>query len=47
MPSGSVDVLSSQRCAICDGGFGLIRYYTWRTPLCSKVCRSLQSPPAE
>ena len=28
----------TQRCVICDGGFGLIRYYTWRTPLCSKKC---------
>jgi hypothetical protein len=24
------------RCAVCDGKFGLIRYYSWRTPLCSK-----------
>jgi hypothetical protein len=27
-----------KRCAICDGPFGLIRHYSWRTPLCSKVC---------
>jgi hypothetical protein len=26
------------RCAVCDGQFGLIRYYSWRTPLCSKKC---------
>jgi hypothetical protein len=26
------------RCAVCDGKFGLIRYYSWRTPLCSKTC---------
>jgi hypothetical protein len=26
------------RCAVCDGKFGLIRHYSWRTPLCSKSC---------
>jgi len=26
------------RCAACDGKFGLVRYYSWRTPLCSKKC---------
>ena len=26
------------RCAVCDGKFGLIRHYSWRTPLCSKKC---------
>ena len=26
------------RCAVCDGKFGLIRYYSWRTPHCSKKC---------
>jgi hypothetical protein len=26
------------RCAICDGGFGLIRHYSWRTALCSRKC---------
>jgi hypothetical protein len=26
------------RCAVCDGKFGLARYYAWRTPLCSKKC---------
>jgi hypothetical protein len=26
------------RCALCDGKFGLIRHYSWRTPLCSKNC---------
>jgi hypothetical protein len=26
------------RCAVCDGSFGLIRYYSWRTALCSKKC---------
>jgi hypothetical protein len=25
-------------CAICDGKFGLVRHYTWRTALCSKKC---------
>jgi hypothetical protein len=26
------------RCAVCDGKFGLVRYYSWRTPLCSRKC---------
>jgi hypothetical protein len=26
------------RCAICDGKFGLVRHYTWRTALCSGKC---------
>jgi len=26
------------RCAVCDGKFGLVRYHSWRTPLCSKKC---------
>lgn len=26
------------RCAICDGRFGLIRYYSCKTALCSKKC---------
>jgi hypothetical protein len=26
------------RCAACGGKFGLVRYYSWRTPLCSKKC---------
>jgi hypothetical protein len=26
------------RCAVCAGKFGLVRYYSWRTPLCSKNC---------
>jgi hypothetical protein len=27
-----------KRCAVCDGKFGLIRHYSWRTALCSKKC---------
>ena len=27
---------SAARCAVCDGKFGLVRHYSWRTPLCSK-----------
>jgi hypothetical protein len=27
------------RCVICAGKFGLIRYYTWHMGLCSKRCR--------
>ena len=26
------------RCAVCDGKFCLVRYYSWQTPLCSKKC---------
>src|SRR5262245_36972626 len=26
------------RCAVCDGKFGLVRYHSWRTALCSKKC---------
>ncbi|QOZ68312.1 hypothetical protein WN72_19865 [Bradyrhizobium arachidis] len=26
------------RCAVCDRKFGLVRHYSWRTPLCSKKC---------
>ena len=26
------------RCAVCDGKFGLVRYYSRRTALCSKKC---------
>jgi hypothetical protein len=29
---------AAKRCAICGGKFGLIRYYSWRTALCSKKC---------
>jgi hypothetical protein len=27
---------AAQRCAICEGKFGLIWNYSWRTALCSK-----------
>ena len=26
------------RCAVCNGQFGLVRHYQWRTHLCSKKC---------
>jgi hypothetical protein len=26
------------RCAVCEGRFGLVRHYSWRTPLCSSKC---------
>ena len=29
---------AAKRCAICDGKFGLIRYRSWGTALCSKRC---------
>jgi hypothetical protein len=29
---------AEKRCAICDGKFGLVRHYAWRTSLCSKKC---------
>jgi len=28
----------TKRCAMCEGRFGLVRYYCARTPLCSKKC---------
>jgi hypothetical protein len=27
-----------KRCAICNGQFGLVRHYSWRTALCSRKC---------
>ena len=36
--SGSLGYRNATRCAVCDGKFGLIRYYSWRTPLCSSRC---------
>ena len=40
MPNCSESLRSgrAKRCAVCDGKFGLVRYYSWRTPLCSKKC---------
>jgi len=29
---------ATKRCAVCNRQFGLIRYYSWRTALCSKKC---------
>jgi hypothetical protein len=29
---------TATRCAVCNGKFGLVRYYSWRTPLCTKAC---------
>src|ERR1700730_4243409 len=29
---------AAKRCAICDRKFGLVRYYCWRTALCSRKC---------
>jgi len=29
---------SNNGCAVCSSKFGLIRYYSWRTALCSKKC---------
>lgn len=40
MPNCSESLRSGKatRCAVCDGKFGLIRHYSWRTALCSKKC---------
>ncbi len=40
MPNCSESVRSGRaaRCAVCDGKFGLVRYYSRRTALCSKKC---------
>lgn len=36
--SGSLKHGKAARCAVCDGKFGLVRHYSWRTPLCSRIC---------
>jgi hypothetical protein len=36
--SESVRCGRAARCSVRDGKFGLVRYYSWRTPLCSKKC---------
>ena len=36
--SESESCSSVNGCAVCGGKFGLIRYYSWRTALCSKKC---------
>ena len=28
----------AMRCAVCESKFGLVRHYSWRTPLCSRKC---------
>ena len=40
MPNYSASPRSGRavRCAVCDGKFGLVRHYSWRTSLCSKKC---------
>jgi hypothetical protein len=40
MPNCSESLRSGRaaRCAVCDGKFGLVRHYSWRTSLCSKKC---------
>jgi hypothetical protein len=40
MPNFSESLRSGRapRCAVCDGKFGLVRRYSWRTALCSKKC---------
>ena len=40
MPNFSDNLRSGRaaRCAVCDGKFGLVRHYSWRTALCSKKC---------
>jgi hypothetical protein len=40
MPNCSESLRSGKatRCAVCDGKFGLVRHYSWRTPLRSKKC---------
>jgi hypothetical protein len=38
MPQSSEGLGKTTRCAVCDGKFGLVRHYSWRTPLCSGKC---------
>ena len=30
--------VATNRCPICNGKFGLVRRYSWRTALCSRKC---------
>lgn len=32
------EACAAARCAVCNGKFGLVRYYSWQTSLCSKKC---------
>ena len=34
----SLEIGKATRCAVCDGKFGLVRHYSWRTQLCSRKC---------
>ena len=36
--SESVGTGRAARCGVCGGKFGLVRHYSWRTPLCSRKC---------
>ena len=36
--SESLGSCRAVRCPVCDGKFGLVRHYSWRTSLCSKKC---------
>jgi len=36
--SQQLRVGATKHCPICDGRFGLVRHYSWRTALCSKKC---------
>jgi hypothetical protein len=40
MPNYSESLKSGRaaRCAVCDGQFGLVRYHSRRTSLCSRKC---------
>ena len=40
MPNCSESLGSGRaaRCAVCDGKFGLVRHYSWRSQHCSKKC---------
>jgi hypothetical protein len=40
MPHCSESLRSDRaaRCAVCDGKFGLVRHYSWRSQLCSRKC---------
>jgi recombinational DNA repair protein (RecF pathway) len=41
MDSNNLRKSEINRCVVCGGKFGLVRYYTWRNAaLCSQRCRS-------
>jgi hypothetical protein len=34
----NIQIRDFGRCTVCGGKFGLVRYYSWQTAICSKKC---------